>query len=145
MALPQTIPPERTEPAGVPLVFPSGLVGLPTWRRFALIVDAETPALALLQSLDEPAISLLVAEVPALVPDYVERLGADDRAALAALGLGSSPGVGLYCTLTVHETGEITANLAGPLVIDHDRRCGTQLVLAASPWPVRYAVGAAAG
>lgn len=144
MALARAVPPAAETPEGTSVLFPAGLIGCPGWRRFLLVEDRDSPALALLQCLDEPAVSLLVAEVLPLVPDYLNRLGPDDRATLAALGIGASPEVDLYCTLTLHESGEVTANLAGPLAIDRERGCGTQVVLTGSAWPVRHPVGAVA-
>jgi flagellar assembly factor FliW len=141
MALAHAIDPVADAPVTTTVLFPAGLVGFPRWRRFQVVEDPETPEFALLQCLDEPSVSLLVAAVEPLVPSYLDHLGPGDQAALAALGVGARPDIDLYCTLTVHESSEVTANLAGPLVIDREAGCGTQVVLTDSTWPVRYPLG----
>ncbi|MCX7622793.1 MAG: flagellar assembly protein FliW [Thermomicrobium sp.] len=122
------------------LIFPNGLIGCPEWRRFALEYPDELPGLLLLRSLDEPGIEFVLAPVLELVPDYLERSAPVDRAALAALGVGTVPEVELWATLSVHEDGTVTANLLGPLVLDFARGCGTQVVLADSGWGTRHPI-----
>ncbi len=143
------IPSEAPETVGSPvvsgyrieeIVFPSGLVGCPDWRRFALIEDPEVPAVRLLQSRDEPSVGLYVAPVDEADRGFFNRLAPADWAALEALGVGAAPGVAVYCTVSLHTSGEVTANLLGPLVIDHSRGFGVQLVLADSPLSTRHVV-----
>lgn len=127
--------------SGFSVTFPNGLVGCPHWRRFTLTEDPDVPAVALLQSLDDAAIGFLVTEVTSIVPEFFERLAREDIVAFKSLGAGQDPDVTVYCTLTIHETGAITANLAGPLVLDRRRGFGTQVVLVNPPWSVRHPVG----
>ncbi|WP_081886768.1 flagellar assembly protein FliW [Thermorudis peleae] len=128
--------PALTLPASI--LFPNGLVGCPDWQHFTLLALPDLPGLLLLRSNDEEGVAFVLAEVEALVPDYRQRLAPNDATTVATLGVGSDPAVQLYCTLTVQEDGTVTANLLGPLVIDFGRGLGFQLVLADSPWPVRY-------
>jgi flagellar assembly factor FliW len=120
------------------LIFPNGLIGCPTWRHFAVEEPGDLPGLLLLRSLDEPGIEFVVAPVAELVPDFLEQLAPNDRATLAALGVGISEEVELWVTLSVHDDGTVTANLLGPLVLDFGRGCGTQVVLADSGWGTRH-------
>ena len=131
MTAPRTAP----EPSALPIIttadpsvtFPEGLVGCPTWKRFVLIVeDAEELPVAMLQSLDDPECTMLVADPKMVEPSYTVRLTAEDRAALA-LGKDGQPV--LYCTLSVSADGWISANLLAPLAINPVSRQGRQLVL----------------
>lgn len=130
----------RAAGAAATLIFPSGLVGCPEWRRFLAEETEELPGLLLLRSLDEPGIEFVLAPVQELVPDFLEQLAPVDRAALAALGVGTAPQVELWATLSVQEDGTVTANLLGPLVLDFARGCGTQVVLAESGWGTRHPI-----
>ena len=120
------------------IVFPEGLVGCPEWQRFVQVVDADdTLPVAILQCLDDTAVQLLVTD-PALVePDYVAPLSRRDR---AELGLSSGAEPVVYCTLSVHADGSISANLLGPLVVNPVTRRGLQLVLADSTYSTRHPV-----
>jgi flagellar assembly factor FliW len=118
------------------IVFPDGLVGCPDWKRFLLLVDDEEDLpVAVLRSLDNPQIELLVTDPTLVEPDY--------KAHLSPYATGEvDPAV--YCTLVVSEDGWITANLMGPLVIDPRTRQGRQVVLADSNYSTRHPVARAA-
>ncbi|MCX2727964.1 flagellar assembly protein FliW [Thermomicrobium sp. 4228-Ro] len=129
-----------TEVAERTIIFPNGLIGCPEWRHFAVEAPDELPGLLVLRSLDEPGIEFVLAPVPELVPDFLDQLAQVDRAALAALGVGTAAEVELWATLSVHEDGTVTANLLGPLVLDFARGCGIQVVLADSGWGTRHLI-----
>ena len=120
------------------VTFPEGLVGCPTWKRFVLIVeDAEQLPVAMLQSLDDPDVTMLVADPTMVEPTYTVRLTAEDRAALA-LGKDGQPV--LYCTLSVSADGWITANLLAPLAINPITRAGRQLVLNETAYTTKHTI-----
>ncbi len=127
----------------VEIVFPFGLVGCPAWRRFAFALPDEAPGLAVLQSLDDEDVAFVLAAVEDLVPDFLATLSPEDLGLLQALGLGRDPSVRLYCTLSVQADDSVTANLLGPLVLDFERSCGSQVVLSGSPWSSRHPVAPA--
>src|SRR6185369_6101945 len=138
---PQT-PPASAEPSAMTtdpsVTFPEGLVGCPTWKRFVLIVeDAEQLPVAMLQSLDDPDVTMLVADPTMVEPTYTVRLTAEDRAALA-LGKDGQPV--LYCTLSVSADGWITANLLAPLAINPITRAGRQLVLNETAYTTKHTI-----
>ena len=115
------------------IVFPDGLVGCPDWKRFVLLIDDdEDLPVAVLRSLDDPQIELLVTDPSLVEPAYKAQLPIGD----------ADPAV--YCTLSIGEDGWITANLMGPLVIDPRTRQGRQLVLADSSYSTRHPVAQAA-
>lgn len=136
--LPTMIDDERhSEPA---VVFPDGLIGCPTWKRFILSELPDDSGIVMLQSLDEPSVSFVLAPVIEVMPTFFDALAADDLSRLALLGVRHNPDVELYCTVTMHTTGELTANLLGPLVIDYRSGCGIQVVLPDSGWSPRHVV-----
>src|SRR5215472_15700036 len=78
--------------------FAEGLVGCNSWKRFVLLSEEdEDLPVAVLQSIDEPSVALMVTDPRMVVPDYDAALSADDR---RALGLGADTKPVLYCTLT---------------------------------------------
>jgi flagellar assembly factor FliW len=121
------------------IYFPHGFVGCESWKRFVLLVDeAENLPVALLSSVDDPAVGLLVTDPALIAPGYSVPLSTVDRAELE-LDPEARPVV--YCTLTVAGDGQISANLLGPLVINPAIRRGKQLVLTDSPYSTRHPVG----
>jgi flagellar assembly factor FliW len=114
------------------ITFPEGLVGCPDWKRFVLLEDEdEDLPVAVLRSLDDPQVELLVTDPTLVDPEYTARLKSLHT-------LGTDPTV--YCTLAISEDGLITANLMGPLVIDPVSRQGRQLVLTDSGYSTRHPV-----
>jgi flagellar assembly factor FliW len=125
----------QTDPS---VTFEDGLIGQPSWKRFVLIVeDAEELPVAMLQSLDDPSCTMLVADPKMVEPTYTVRLTAEDRAALA-LGKDGEPV--LFCTLSVSSDGWISANLLGPLAINPVTRVGKQLVLTDSAYTTKHSI-----
>jgi flagellar assembly factor FliW len=127
--------PVQTDPS---VTFAEGLIGQPTWKRFVLIVeDAEELPVAMLQSLDDPDCTMLVADPKMVEPTYTVRLTAEDRAALALENDGEPV---LFCTLSVSADGWISANLLGPLAINPVTRIGKQLVLSESAYTTKHSI-----
>ncbi len=128
-----------TAPDDAVLFFEHGLVGCEDWKRFVLLTDdRENLPVGMLQSMDDPAVSLLVTDPRLVVPDYAVALTREER---AQLGLPEGAEPVLYCTLTVGAEGWITANLLGPLAVNPRTRRGKQLVLADSAYSTRHPVG----
>jgi flagellar assembly factor FliW len=142
MTAPRSDTPSSSDPAPVltdpSVIFQDGLIGQPSWKRFVLIVeDAEELPVAMLQSLDDPDCTMLVADPKMVEPTYTVRLTAEDRAALA-LGKDGEPV--LFCTLSVSADGWISANLLGPLAINPVTRVGRQLVLSESAYTTTHSI-----
>jgi flagellar assembly factor FliW len=131
--------------ADIAITFADGLVGCQDWKQFVLVTDdsdADLPV-AILQSLDNPEISLLVTDPRFVDPEFSPQLSAED---LSDLGMSSDAEPVVYCTLSAVE-GLITANLMGPLVVNPTNRRAKQVVQIESAYTTRYPVAslAAAG
>ena len=123
----------ETAPAGnlAEILLPDGLVGLPHLRHFRVSPLEGTPFLRL-DSLDDPRFAVVAAPVDDVQP------GASD--ALVARGLAAS-GVVAIALLSVHgDPRVITANLAGPIMVDPDTGTGRQDVLDDAAFPLRAAL-----
>lgn len=117
--------------------FADGLVGQPGWRRFVLLSGDTTDVVGVLQSVDDPALSLMVTSPTLAVPDYRVPLTTADRSALQ-LGADQEPVV--LTTVTVHDQ-TITTNLLGPLLINPRTRVARQLVLTDASYSTTYPIG----
>jgi flagellar assembly factor FliW len=119
--------------------FPEGLVGWANWKHFVLLTeqDEELP-IGILKSIDDPRVSLMVTDPKLVLPDYTADLTSSER---QHLGLQQQEQPVLYCTLTIDGSGEITANLLGPLVVNARTREAKQLVLADTQYSAQHPVG----
>jgi flagellar assembly factor FliW len=117
--------------AAAEIVFPDGLVGLPALVRHRLSAVPET-ALYEIVSDDDPAIGFIAATADSVRP------GSTDR--LRERGLVGE-GEWVLAILAVHgEPPAITANLAGPLVIDMQKATARQLVIEDPEFPLQAPV-----
>ncbi len=113
------------------IVFPDGLVGLPSLIHHRLTAVPET-ALYEIVSSDDPTIGFIAASADNVKP------GASGH--LRALGLVNE-GEWVLAILAVHgEPPAVTANLAGPLVIDMAKATARQLVVEDPDFPLQAPV-----
>jgi flagellar assembly factor FliW len=123
--------PVSQAPAPAEIVFPDGLVGLPALVRHRLSAVPET-ALYEMVSDDDPAIGFIAASADNVKPGTSDRLR--ERGLIAE-------GEWVLAILSVHgEPPGITANLAGPLVIDMDKATARQLVIEDPEFPLQVPV-----
>lgn len=130
--------PVFTSKEEVRISFPSGLVGFPQFHSFRLFEPAGGYPLKFLQSVDEPDISFSCIDVAAIRADFEVPLGEADAAALAL----ETPIDALVLALVVipEDPRKMTANLAGPVVINSKTRIGRQIILNTETYPLKFPV-----
>ena len=118
------------------ILFPNGLWGLEGCRQWALLADPQCPALAWLQSIDQPSLALPVTSPRRFVAGYQMRVA---RRELAPLALDDLASVKVLVVVGRCEGG-FSLNLKAPLVLNLQRRLGRQ-VITNGTMPVRYELG----
>jgi flagellar assembly factor FliW len=118
--------------------FPMGLVGFPELHSFRLFEPADGYPLKFLQSVEQAEVSFTAIDAAAIKPDFVFDLNEDDAAFLAL----EQPSDALVLALVVipADPRQMTANLAGPLVINAKSRQGRQIILNTEQYPLKYPV-----
>jgi flagellar assembly factor FliW len=120
-----------TQPAPAEIVFPDGLVGLPNLIRHSLTAVPDS-ALYEIVSMDDPAMGFIAAPADSVKPGATE--------VLRERGLVNE-GEWVLAILAVHgEPPGVTANLAGPLVVDTKKATARQLVLEDPEFPLQAPV-----
>lgn len=128
-----------TEPAV--LRFPDGLPGFPGATHFVLTDLTEDGIFQLLQSVDDPDLSMVVSSPWLFFPDYAPELSDDDE---RALGIERQEDVALFCSVTADaDEDRLFVNLLGPFIVNADTLVGRQVVLTDQEWPVRAPIPAA--
>jgi flagellar assembly factor FliW len=105
-------------------IFPEGLIGFPSLRRF-VILDYRDTELQWLQSVDEPDIAFMVINPFLLTNEYQFELPEPARVLLEV----EDPSEVVTLVILRVEGGKVIANFQGPLVINSRTRKGLQLVL----------------
>jgi flagellar assembly factor FliW len=118
------------------LAFKEGLPGFPKIRRFTMLDREELKPFQYLQALDDPPIALLVVNPFLVDPAYKFELSESDMRDIESV---KTEDVAVYAVATVPENPEeATLNLMAPVVINHERRVGKQVVLHQSSYSVRH-------
>lgn len=117
------------------LTFPHGLIGFPDLKEFELF-DPEAGPLKFLRSKERPEVSLACMEAGAVKADYQVPLQ-DYECEL--LGLTSEEEAMVLVMVRRHEDpSQMTANLAGPLVISTTTLRGLHIPLDSSEFPLQF-------
>jgi flagellar assembly factor FliW len=128
---------EPEQPETLEIYFPDGLIGCPTWRHFQLS-PVPFEVIGELVCTDEDGVGLIVADPAWLQVDYNFELDAADAQAVALAGPEDAR---LFCILMIQRNPALVyANLAGPLIINWQRRIGRQVVLDHESYPLRAPV-----
>lgn len=122
----------------VVLDFPTGLLGFPNLRKYQLFEPIGAYPLKFLQSQEAPDVSFACIDVVAIQPNFQVALGEVEAAALAL----EAPGDALILALVTipADPKEMTANLAGPLVINGKTRVGRQVVRDTDKYPLKFPI-----
>jgi len=118
------------------LVFPSGILGFPDWTKYVML-DHDTDApFKWLQCVEEPQLAFVILDPAIFKPDYQITIPTD---ALIEIHKQDNDELSVVTILTIpsDDPSGVTANLRGPLVMNHRTRLCKQLVLA-EDLPTRY-------
>ncbi len=110
------------------ITFEWGLPGFPEVHRYALVNNLLKFPFYFLQAVDNPAITFVLTEAAALIPDYRCKNGVST---LQDLRADRVEDLQVLVTLTVPpgRPREMTANLMSPLLINQERGIGKQVVI----------------
>jgi len=107
------------------LTFPRGIPGFPTCQRFVLTEIVDDGAFQLLQSIDDPEVSMVVSVPWLFFPDYAPELAASDT---EELGLAAPEDAVVFCPVTVApDSAALFLNLLGPFIVNSRTREGRQV------------------
>ena len=106
------------------LFFRNGLLGFEDCRHWVLLADSDNTAVAWLQSMQHSDIAMPVVSPRRFVEDYQVRLEPEDVELLQLTAAEQAFVLGVVS----RENNKLTVNLRAPLVINLERRIGSQVV-----------------
>ena len=110
-------------------LMPEGLIGLPDFKRFELIVDPESLPFVVLRAVEGDEIQIPAVEPVGLVENYRLDIGDADAEMLGLVGADANPLILNVATIKSYEPQKVTLNLAAPILINRRTRVGKQVVL----------------
>ena len=120
--------------------FPEGLPGFEDQKQFAFLpytVDEDNSPFAYMQSVQDPDLTLLLADPFLFFKHYSLNLNDEDA---AQLGLSDSEETaGVYGVVAVPEKiDQMTVNLVAPIVVNWKEQKGMQIILDRSPYSTKH-------
>ncbi len=116
--------------------FPAGLLGVPSFKKYALLQPHDAAVFFWLQSVEDPELAFVVTDPSLWVKDYVVTIR---REQMEELGLPRLEDGHVFVIVNKYDQ-TLTANAQGPLVINVHNRSGMQLVLADKRWTTRHEI-----
>lgn len=118
---------------------PLGMLGISGCTRFVLLDNNKCSSLKWLQSLDEPALTFIVANPMDFFPDYDIELSDED---IELLEIDNIDDVVVVTTVSLDRaSGSLTTNLMGPIVINVRNLRAKQIVLQDDRYSTRHIIG----
>jgi flagellar assembly factor FliW len=139
LALDQSVYPLQHPVFDLSVHFPAGLLGFRDFKRFRLFEPAGAYPFKFLQAIQNEEYSFVCIDVGAIQPDFVLPLSQDDAEFLAAERQDDVMVLAIV-VIPEDEPRLMTANLAGPLVINKALLKGRQLVLDSGKYPLKYRI-----
>ena len=113
--------------------FPSGLLGFPEHRQFALIQTSQENYFFWLQSVEDSTLAFVVTDPSIFFKDYEVPLREETREELSITDAGT-----IQSFVICNKVGEwLTGNLLGPIVVNAENRLAQQVVLTEKKWTTR--------
>lgn len=108
--------------------FEKGLIGFDQCRNFLIVTHKPESKFRWLQSIEEPGIAFLVADPSQFIDGYSVEIEDEDT---AAMNITAETSMMLLTTVSIPkgEPGQLTLNLAGPIVINLENGKGCQFVV----------------
>lgn len=118
------------------LTFPAGIIGFPGSTRYVLLDHDRDVPFQWLQSLDQSDLAFVIMDPRVFKPDYRVVVAHEDIPELAAQ---DESDLTLFVLLTIPPADPegVTANLRGPILVNHRTRLAKQVVLE-DDLPTRY-------
>ena len=118
------------------LTFPAGIIGFPGSTRYVLLDHERDAPFKWLQSLDESDLAFVIVDPMLFKPDYRAEVAHED---IPELAVQDESDLDMFVLLTIPpaDPGGVTANLRGPILVNHRTRLATQVILE-DDLPIRY-------
>ena len=115
------------------ITFPDGLLGFPSYARYALIQAGQDNYFFWLQSVDEPNLAFVVTDPTVFFREYHVQVREE-----TAQELQLADSSHLQTFVICNKVGDwLTGNLLGPIIVNAQNRLGQQVVLTEKKWTTR--------
>lgn len=109
------------------VLFPQGLLGFLKFKKYLFVrVEGFLPLVWMI-SVDDPSVSVVLADPIRFCPDYAPNISKRD---LNELLVDNPQSLEMYSIVTMNQDPQVaTANLSGPILVNQEKKIGKQLVL----------------
>jgi flagellar assembly factor FliW len=112
------------------LHFPAGLIGLPDFTRFDLMVVPESEPFILMVGPEPEPVEFVAVEPGGLIHDYTLEISDEDAREIGIRSAADNPLVLVIVTIKSLSPQKVTANLMAPIIANRTTGAAKQVVLA---------------
>ena len=116
------------------IIFEEGLIGFPNAKRFILIESESLSPFRVLKCVDNPQIGFLVLDPRAVIKTYDRSIPQESWRSLEVVDKADR--LTMVISIIGKNPQESTANLQAPLLINHRKMLGKQLILTTARYSV---------
>jgi len=116
------------------ILFEEGLIGFPEAKRFVLIESESLSPFRIIQCVDDPRVGFLVLDPRSVIKTYERSIPYEAWRSLKVMD--KSERLSLVISIIGKDPRQSTANFQAPLLINHLKMLGKQLILANSRYSV---------
>jgi flagellar assembly factor FliW len=119
------------------VTLPEGLLGFPSHREYLIINHKDGSSFRWLQSVDDPKVAFLVTDPANIAEDYAPAM---PKGLAENLDLAEETPRIVYAIVSIPpgKPQEMTVNLAGPIVINAEKRIAQQVVVEDPQWSTKH-------
>lgn len=120
------------------IYFKDGLPGFEHLTKFVLLSPLEIKPFHLLQSIEDGNIGLIISDPFLFKEDYAPCI---EDSVLKELKIEKDNEAALFTVIVIPEDyKKMTANLMAPIIINHEKLLGKQVILDKGNYPIRYPI-----
>ena len=120
------------------ILFLEGMLGLPDYKRYLLVQQDKFQPFLRLQCVDNPQISFLMIDPAYADPGY--RAYVIDQDPDHVFVDKSGDVVILVVCMVTSDGSDVTANMQAPVIINHKKKTGCQIILLESPYRRKHSL-----
>ncbi len=114
--------------------FPEGMIGFEELRHFVVMPNEKGAPLFWIQSVEDPCVAFILADPTQFFEGYQLRPGKPE---LDKLSLEKDEAFFVLSVVTVHPDGQVTFNLAAPILFAPEKNKAIQVILESAGYPSR--------
>ena len=118
------------------VTFTEGILGFPKYKKYVLLDQDKSSLFIWLQSMENEGLAFVLTDPLYIMPEYRIEVGKEE---IADIDLSTFDKAVVLCIINISEgCKSVTANLLGPIILNHEKKLAKQIILFDSPYSIKH-------